>query len=300
MTNSVGSGFPSTQLQFGHVFCDIDDKTLWKYIGGPPTLSSSWILIGGSVATQPDTTLWGIAQAGAMWFNSSFSEYYGWDGVQIVPLALGQAINNYNFRRTFTLQEDFLGGSQSTGFIGVLGWNGAGTLTVQAGLRERPGIFRIDTGAVSGTQARLNLISSTNFNRGVSHAVTWVVRPNNIDANTTIRVGVANGVSANPPNDGMYFEKLDADTTWFCVVRVASSGPARIDTGIPVAVTFNDMKYTYDGSVVRFYINNNLVASETIALPNSLVCPFMFIINSAAAAKTMDVDYFEMASAVTR
>lgn len=300
MVNSVGSGFPSTQLQFGHVFCDIDDKTLWKYTGGPPTLSSSWLLIGGSVATQPDTTLWGIAQAGAMWFNSSFREYYGWDGVQIVPLALGQAINNYNYRRTFTLQDDFLGGSQATGFIGVLGWNGAGTLTVQAGLRQRPGIFRVDTGAVSGTQARLNGIASTIFNAREIGKILWVIRPNNIDANTTIRIGAGNAVSANPPNNGIYFEKLDADTNWFCVSRAATI-ETRTPTNVPITVTFTDFQYKLIGTGVEFYINNVLVSTHDLTtVPSVFIGPFMFIINSAAAAKTLDVDYFEMASTVTR
>lgn len=300
MTNSVGKGFPSTQLQFGHVFCDIDDNTLWKYIGGPPTLASSWVLIGGSVVEQPETSLWGIAQIGAMWFNSSFREYYGWDGVQIVPIALGQGMNLYNPRRTFTLQEDFLGGSQTTGFIGTLGWNGAGTLTVQSSPRDRPGIFRIDTSAVSGTVARLNAISSAAFDCRETHTILWVARPNNTDGNTTIRIGAANGVAANPPDNGIYFEKLDADTTWFAVSRAATV-ETRTNTNIPVAVSFGDFRYKRTSLGIEFSINNVVVVTHGLTTaPAGLISPYVFVINSAAAAKTLDVDYFEMASTVTR
>lgn len=32
MANSVGKGFPTTNLQVGHIFCDIDDLTLWQYL----------------------------------------------------------------------------------------------------------------------------------------------------------------------------------------------------------------------------------------------------------------------------
>lgn len=36
MADSVGSGFPTTGIQVGHIFCDLDERSLWKYIGGIP------------------------------------------------------------------------------------------------------------------------------------------------------------------------------------------------------------------------------------------------------------------------
>jgi len=300
MANSVGKGFPTTNLQVGHVFCDVDDATLWQFLGGIPTSVASWILIGGCVNEQPDTSQWGLAQAGAVWFHTAYREYYGWNGSTITPLAIGQGINAYNFRRRVVYQDDFIGGSQTAGFIGAIGFNGTGTLTVRSGEAERPGIFRIDTGAVSGTAARLILLqTSFAFSAIEDHSLLWVARPNNIDGNTSLRFGCGNSGVGNPPGDGFYFEKLDGDTTWFTVTR-ASSVETRVNTNIPITISFADFLYRRTATKVEFYINGTLVNTHTTTLTTVPVTPLAFVINSAAAAKTADIDYFEFVSSVTR
>lgn len=299
MADSIGKGFPSVSIQIGHLFCDIDDNSLWKFLGNTATAEVNWVVINGTFqGTPPAFTQWGLRQAGALWFNAAIGEYFGWDGTALAPIAFGQGLNLYNARKRFTLQEDFIGGNQNTGFLGTLGWQAASTLLIRSGERNAPGILRIDTTAVSGTQARLNF-TSVNFNRAYNHEIVWIARPNQVDANTLIRIGAANGVSANPPNDGVYFEKLDADTNWFCVVRISGGGPTRVDSGVPVAVTLSTFKYVYNGVDVKFYINNVLVSTQTTTM-TGLIGPFVFILNSAAASKTMDMDYFHLISDVER
>ena len=66
MADSVGAGFPSTGIQKGHLFHDLDNSTLWVFLGGTsPQSVANWKLLDGVVTAQPDTSLWGLSQAGA-------------------------------------------------------------------------------------------------------------------------------------------------------------------------------------------------------------------------------------------
>jgi hypothetical protein len=300
MADSIGKGFPRNNLQIGHTFCDIDDGTLWKYIGGPTNLVSSWVLIGGQLSEQPDTTLWGANQAGATWFYVPERTYYGWDGSQLVSMAFGTGMTLYNYKITFSSQDDFLTGSQSSGSIGSLSWLSAGTITVQGSNGSYIGRYQLDTGAVSGTMARITFASSANFASTKIHNMLWSVQFGSIDANTTIRIGAVNGISANPPDFGIFFEKLDADTTLFCVART-SAVETRVNSGHTL-IANNTVILSYKRFLdrVEYYINGQLVATITTNVPSALISPIASIINSAAAAKTIIVDYFEMTSEVTR
>ncbi len=293
MTNSSGKGFPTANLQIGHTFFDIDDTSLWKFIGGLPSSPASWVVLNGLFNNDPETTGWGPNQGGAIWFNNSLKTYFGWDGTERISIAFGIGMNLYNYKRRFALQDDFTTGGQPTGTIGDLGWLSNGTLVVRPGELNHPGVIRLDTRAVSGTHERLNFSLSPSFNVGFNHEVTWVAVVNTVDANTTVRLGSANSVAGAPPVNGIYFEKLDGDTNWFAVTR-AGGTQTRTDTGVAVSASYITARYSFNGSAVLFYINDLLVATNTTNIPVGLESPFAYIINSAAASKTMDVDYFEI------
>lgn len=300
MADSIGKGFPRNNLQIGHMFCDIDDGTLWKYIGGPTNIVSSWVLIGGQLSEQPDTTLWGANQAGATWFYVPERTYYGWTGSQIVSMAFGTGMVLYNYKVNFSCQDDFLTGSQSTGSIGSLSWLSSGTVTVQGSNGSYIGRYQLDTSAVAATLTRISFASSANFASGKIHNMLWSVQFGSIDANTTFRIGAVNSISASPPDFGIYFEKLDADTTLFCVART-STVETRVNTGYTlIANNTAILSYKRLSDRVEYYINGQLVVTITTNIPAALISPCMQIINSAAASKTIIVDYFEMTSEVTR
>lgn len=92
MSDSVGSGFPSTGINKGHLFYDLDEQSLWEYVGGIPRLDSSWKLLSGKFEVDPSILSWGLLQSGAMWFSSSEGVYKGWRGITI------QSGNNVNVR----------------------------------------------------------------------------------------------------------------------------------------------------------------------------------------------------------
>lgn len=294
MANSVGKGFPTTNLQIGHIFCDIDDLTLWQFLGGDPRLVTSWRMTQGQVSTHPDTTLWGVAQGGARWFYTPEQTYYGWDGSQIIPIVSSQGQDFYNYRTMFSVQDDFITGIASSGGVGKLGWIAAGTFAAQASEANRPGIMRLDTSAVSGTASRISASNSSAFDPALDHTLTWMARCNTPDANTTVRVGAGNSVAGNPPNNGIYFEKLDADVNWHAVIRAATATVDRIDTRVPVNTSFKNFTHIMKNNVVTFFIDYQQVATITVTTFNATISPYTYIINSAAAAKTIDLDYFGM------
>lgn len=200
----------------------------------------------------------------------------------------------YPYKSTIELQDDFLSGTTASGSVGTLGWSSAGTITTQVSVANRLGVYRIDTGAVSGTQARINFISSALLDPALPTTQTFIARLNTNDANTTVRIGSANGISADPPIHGIYFEKLDPDVNWFCITR-AGAVQTRTDSGVPVTVNFEAFVISRKSTGVDFLINGVTVCpAQNTNIPTTFIGSYFWIINSAAASKTMDVDYWDI------
>lgn len=202
----------------------------------------------------------------------------------------------YPYRSMIEIQDDFLTGVNTNGTLGELGWNLiGGTNANRVSEANRPGIFRKDTSAVINTIAAIALYGSPNgFDPAPSHAILWVNRLNTNDVNTTVRIGAANSTSASPPIHGIYLEKLDGDTNWFCVTR-DTSVETRVDSTVAVSTNFATFAYSRNSSGVQFSINNTNVCSVmTATIPTTFLNPLTQIVTSAAAAKTIDVDYFQL------
>lgn len=294
MAGSIGKGFPTSNIQIGHVFCDSDDLTYWKFLGGDPRLVSSWVLVHGVVQTQPDTSLWGLPQGGAFWFYAPEQMYYGWDGRQLVRIAFVGGENLYDYRRMAMWQEDFLTGANSNAVVGWLGFSsGAGTIVGQPSETNRPGIFRLGSTAAAGTIGRMTFNGAAIIIFPSNFELIWIVRLNDIDTDTTTRVGLSGSPATNPPTDGQYFEKLTGDTNWFCV-SFESGVATRTDSGVQITSAFITCRIKrVNGTRVEFYLNDTLVRTATVSsIP--IAGPFMHIVNAVAVAKTIDVDYFQL------
>lgn len=206
----------------------------------------------------------------------------------------------YPFSTTVELQDDFMLGGTGDGSIGTLGWGSGGTVTTVPGQSNRPGIYNFATGAVLGTIARINMSGGLPLSLADTHRVTWVYRLSTNDANTTFRIGSSSSWVGLPPTNGIYVEKLDGDTNWFCVAR-ASGVQTRIDTGIAVNTSFHTMSYVRNSSGVQFLFDNlNVCDLITTNIPTSTGGAGAMIVNSAAASKSFDIDYAQLIIAVTR
>ena len=200
----------------------------------------------------------------------------------------------YPYKSTIELQDDFLSGNASTGTIGALGWFLTGTSSLNSE-SANPGFIRKDTSAVAATVSSLLLSGlQANINYQTTRTAVWLARLNTNDANTTMRIGESSGCTVSPIVSGLYFEKLDADTNWFAVTRNAGV-QTRTDTTVAVNTNFNTFTISIigAGTSVIFSINGTLVTNTTNIFPG-LTSPCAQIVNSAAAAKTFDVDYFQI------
>lgn len=202
-------------------------------------------------------------------------------------------LRGYRYRNETFLQDDFLTGTATSGSIGSMGWSSSGTITSQVSTANWPGKYRLDTSSVSGTHVRINGLTSALIDPALYTHLIWRLALTQTDANTTVRIGAGNGVSANPPNDGIYFEKLDADTNWFVVTRAGGS-QTRVDTGLATDTNVHVFSYRRSSLGVEFYVDHVLVATTTTTIPTTFIGPFVYMINSAAASKTLDVDYFSL------
>lgn len=200
----------------------------------------------------------------------------------------------YPYKSSIFLQDDFVSGNNTNGTIGVLGWiQNGGTTTLIASSANRPGIIRKNTTAAINTLAQLSMNSnSSTIDPALPHTVIWVVKNNQNDADVTTRIGEANSPITEPPTHGIYFEKLGADTNYFCVTR-AGGVETRTDTGIAFNTNFNTSFINRNSSGVMFYLNDALVCTHTTNIPTTFVNPFIYITNLAAVDKSMDADYFE-------
>lgn len=204
----------------------------------------------------------------------------------------------YDYRSTVAYQDDFLSGSISSGAVGKLGWTVAGgTTTSQASLQDHPGFFRRDTSAVISTLAYTALYPNSSALHTTTRAEwLFITRLNTNDGNTTVRVGAGNSFAA-APTDGIYFEKIDGDTNWFCVLR-ASSVETRVDSGVAVGTGWVEMgfkKLPSTGGIT--FLVDKVPVCTAIALtnfPTAGLDPIVHITTSAAASKTIDIEYFEM------
>lgn len=132
--------------------------------------------------------------------------------------------------------------------------------------------------------------------------LTLVVRLNTNDANTIQRIGfTGNVVTNNPPADAIYFEKLDTDTSWFCVARAASV-QTRTAAILATDTAFHRFRIRrVDASTIGCSIDGGTEVTLTTNIPTAVLFPEAFIATAAAADKTHDIDFMRLrATGLTR
>jgi hypothetical protein len=209
-------------------------------------------------------------------------------------------LNKYDYKNKFVLQDDFITGTGASAQIGALGWGvSGGTATMQASTTAdggHPGLARLDTGAGAGTLARMMFETQTNALLALgswSADMTWVMRLNQTNTNTMSRIGTGDDYTSDPPGTGVFFEKLNADTEWFCVTRQGAS-QTRVTSSVTTDTSFHTFRMNSTPAGVSFYIDGSAVCGGTFVatLPTTLTQPTVWIKNVDAASKTLDVDYF--------
>lgn len=189
--------------------------------------------------------------------------------------------------------DEFISGDTTSGEVGALGWTTAGGATSNIAAESgRPGILRRDTSATSGTVSRTVIATALPAD---TFDLLLIFRLNTNDANTALRLGLAdNGFATDPPANGIYLEKDDADTNWFFVTR-ASSVQTRTDSGVATGTGWVRLRIRRkDASTISFSLDGGAETDHTANIPTAALNAGWQIVNSAAANKTMDADYFHL------
>lgn len=212
-------------------------------------------------------------------------------------------LEQYDYRTSSYLRDEFFGGVGVTGSIGDLGWNfNGGSVTAGGGTADEPGLYTLATGGSSGVTCSLYTQGTAAMFVPGTHDLVWRIRLNTNDANTTVHAGIQDSVTSVAPANGCYFQKLDADTNWFAVSRAANvQTGTRTDTGVAVSTSFVTFRIVRTGSAqVAYYIGGQLVALHSANIHAANCNTVLAIKNSAAADKTLSVGFFSMLVPVAR
>lgn len=202
-----------------------------------------------------------------------------------------------DYRHETFLKDEF--GTNTNGTpTGELGWiNGAGSQSIPAPTAGHPGQTTLSTGAASGTTAVFSLATN-----GVGimlgnelFDMLFIAQISDTSSNSQYRMGLAGSVGSDPPSNGIYFERLTGDTSWFGVGRfgaVQTRSSAVIAQDVNTWHTFR-IRQNVAGTVL-FSVDFGTEQSVATNVPNSTMNPFFQVRNSTGSAFTITVDYWEL------
>jgi hypothetical protein len=230
-------------------------------------------------------------------------------GDQIMAAITAKTLTDVEYMKTgastLYLKEDFCSGNNVAGGIGELGWQTSnGTNLAIASEANHPGIFQRSSAAVANVVAELWLGGGTglfvNFDPSTMFDMTWIVRPNVLDAETLIRFGFLFTVAGNPPTNGIYIERSTADTDFFGVTRsgAAQTRTAGLTGGALTATAWYRLRIRrVDASTIGFTVNANAEVLATASIPTALMyaCSQVYYnTGGTLGAKTVDYDFFDL------
>lgn len=201
------------------------------------------------------------------------------------------------------MRDDFQIGTTVGGAIGELRWTNINTAIIQqTSETNHPGIIRASSNVASGVCLKPSGGRTDQFLFADSFDMFFIFRANGTLANSTNRFGIflfSTAETNNPPTDGIFFERLGADTNWFGVTRAAST---QTRTNTAVAANNNFMRFRIrriDASTIGFTIDGNAEVTATTNVPTGAcyVNIQMFPLSGTQAA---DIDFFDLLISITR
>lgn len=215
----------------------------------------------------------------------------------------GTGIGTYNtssFQSQAVAWDDFMFGGAGTNTIGM-GWvqaNGGGSYL--AAVAGHPGAYTMSTSAASSTVAGLSWSTNgaANILANDLFDATFIIRLNNNDTDTQVRIGFQGSSTGDPSTNGIYFEKPFATTSaWAAIaqaggVRATSSSVGTLGTGwVRLRV-----RQAVAGTILFSQDGGAEVSVSGANVPGAVaVQAFVQIKNQVNASKTIDIDYFQVA-----
>jgi len=104
MADSIGGGFPRSNIQYGHLHYTHETKTLWMYIGDDPRSSASWVSI---FSQHPlDETRLTENQRGSVWLanDGTLKRWTGTKSVDAIDIKV-EAVQRKLRPKSFTIYD---------------------------------------------------------------------------------------------------------------------------------------------------------------------------------------------------
>ena len=264
----------------------------------------------GSQGNQGYTGSGYSGSSGGVGFTGSqgYSGSVGFTGSQGIGYT-GSSGASSNPVTSFLFKEDFIASEGSNGVFDV-GWALWYTVTLspEDGVQNHPGLAFMQTPTSAGTY------SITPFNNGNGQfylgdvsSVTYILQSGftNSASDVTVRVGLpqataSQGIYGNPPTNGVYFERLLTDSTWYAVTR-AGGTQTRTNTSVTFDTNWKNLTFTVSGSTITFYINGSIVASNSTNVPTtSILSAGVQMITTTTTQRALNLDLIAVQGSVSR
>lgn len=199
-----------------------------------------------------------------------------------------------------TYFNDFLDNAGVTGFaIGAASGNAFITSSASFNSVDNPGVHQISTGTGgSGTDGKGTgegfQISGTYFTSNLNSSTAWQLKsriliPTTTNAKYTFGFQNVSGVS---PTDAIiiYFDS-SAGANWECQ-NIASGVGNPQDSGIAaVTSTFITVGFQWDGTILKYLINDTVVATSTTNIPSAIMRLYWQALALSTSNTYLDADY---------
>jgi hypothetical protein len=206
------------------------------------------------------------------------------------------------------MHDDFVWGTNGNGTFGELGWsfnNNGGTCAITADETSYVGAAKISSGSTASGRGELVSNNPVNMSLPTGLIFEATVRfptlsdsTSGVNAYTAI-VGISNSMSATggtttTQSIAFTYDRVNVGTNWTCLTANASR--TATDSTVAVSTSYQRLKFVYNnaGTSCKFYINGNLVATNSATFPSSGPYSIKFgVWNDATASHTSLVMYVE-------
>ena len=199
--------------------------------------------------------------------------------------------------------EDFIWGSTESGEVGIRNWsftNGTVTVVNNTGADGTGrGVINRQSGTTANQVASMYPSNAgTNTTNFANEILDFKIRqyPTSITA-YKIRFGMFSDMTADPPASGIYFECSSGQSNYQAITRNGAV-ETKTDTAVAVdAAAFSTFRiFRRSDSAIEFYINDNIVATNTANIPSQHAVTFGYqSIPTTTTAKGSNIDYISVA-----
>jgi hypothetical protein len=275
---------------------DLNGVYNWHFISGYPMYGLGTTPVGGK----------GIIRSAAV--GVTFDAWSTIDRRALVTVEPGAIVNwtddwgrtttRPDLRQSVLVHEEFAGGVATSGQYGQNGWVSlsGGTITYNFSEANHVGMYRMASaaaGVLCGMYLNCHMVSGENF---ISE---FVLRPNHADSDTQVRFGWSD-VSGDPPTNGIYFEKLYADTNWYAVCRTGGTQTKQsLGYAVTAALWERATIRRKGASAIGFNIDDEIGNgvddyTMTTNIPTGQLVPFFSVKPQVSTNKTLDADAFQL------